>query len=759
MKNHYLLIALGLLSLFISFSASAQTFSFAFDTTAQVSVQGRLLPNAWAGGFNAPQFSKMHLNQDTVEDLVVYDRTTSRFITFVAVAQGPGTYVWRHAPQYEALFPEIDSWVLLRDFDQDGRKDLFARHSAGVQVYRNVPASDGSFRWEAIAVPLLTQGFSGKVNLQISSPDIPGLEDLDGDGDLDFVLFDPSGNFTEYHQNMSVERTGKPGLDFQKIGFCWGNFIKEHFGDICFNMDCTTGMSTCADTTTVTNNPGGRPKHTGNTLLLWDFNGDGLKDIFFGHITQNRIAYMPNVGTRQTAKFASADYNFPNAHPVDFFIFPASFAEDVTFDGKPDFIASVNVYQDDQLKQINFRKSAWLYENTGTSQKPALTFRKENFLQEDMVDLGTNATTALADIDGDGDQDLLVGYAGVRSDQGYRGGIALFRNTGTPQQARFVLETEDYLGLAAQLQSKENLLLTEVRVFVTDLTGDGIPDVGFTAETFLGSTIRYIPNRGSRNGSFQLNISELTSLPLPEGYRPGSAPVYQDVNRDGKIDVLLGTYYGSIQYHRNTGTNAQPVYQLETRTYGGLQDDYLNRGFSITAADVNGDERPDLLATYSDGTLKVFNDFLNQTTLKADSNAIASPLAGMNTLRLAGPATLAVGDLNNDGLPDVVAGTVAGGLRLLKNQSEKLKPSPDPDAGTVKIYPNPINPYEQQLVIETDSEAQVEAFSLVGQSLGQAARVTAQRYTLDLKGLPAGMYLIQIQTTRSGKVTRKVVVR
>ncbi|MDR6194391.1 T9SS type A sorting domain-containing protein [Siphonobacter sp. SORGH_AS_0500] len=757
MKNHYLLTALGLLYCFISFSTSGQTFSFAFDTTAQVSIQGRTLPNAWAGGLNAPQFSKMHLNQDTVEDLVVFDRTTSKVFTFVAVAQG-GSYVWRYAPQYEAIFPEMDSWMLLRDFDQDGRKDLFARHTAGVQVYRNVATSDGNFKWESAAVPLMTQGFSGKVNLQISSPDIPGIEDLDGDGDIDLVLFDPSGNFTEYHQNMSVERTGKAGLDFQKIGYCWGNFIKEHYGDICFNMDCNTGMSHCADTSNVTN-PGGRPKHTGNTLLLWDFNGDGLKDIFFGHVTQNRIAYMPNVGTKQTAKFASADYNFPNDHPVDFYIFPSSFAEDVTFDGKPDFISAINVYQDDQLKQINFRKSAWLYENTGTFAKPAITFRKENFLQDEMVDLGTNATTALADIDGDGDLDLLVGYAGVRSDQGYRGGIALFRNTGTPQKAHFVLETEDYLGLAAQIQSKENLLITEVKVFVTDLTGDGIPDLGFTAETFVSSMIRYIPNKGSRNAAFQLNSTDLTSLPLPDGYYFGAVPVYQDVNRDGKIDVLLGTYYGSIQYHRNIGTNTQPVYQVETKTYGGLQENYLNRGFSITSADVNGDERPDLLATYSNGSMSVFNDFLNQSELKADTSAITGSIAGITSLRLSGPASIAAGDLDNDGLPDLIAGTATGGLRFLKNKSEKLKPTPNTGSEMVKIYPNPINPYEQQLVIETDAEAQVQAYSMLGQWLGQATRVTAQRYTLDLKGLPTGMYLIEIQTATRGKITRKVVVR
>lgn len=748
MKNRYLLTGLGLLVSFLSFEAHAQKFSFELDTAVQVTVQGRILPNAWAGGLNAPQFSKMHLNQDQVEDLVIFDRTSRKISTFLAQPTGNGSYTWRHAPLYEAYFPELESWMLLRDFDGDGRKDLFAHTPSGIKVYQNVAAPSG-FRWQLLFDPLYTEGFSGQVNMQVPSTDVPGIDDVDGDGDLDLVIFDIAGDFAEYHQNMSMERTGKAGLTFKKVGFCWGNFIKRQYGDACFNMNCETGEGDCP---AVQNNPGGRPLHAGNSILLWDYNGDGVKDFFYSYIEDSHVAYMPNAGTREKARFTQADYLFPSIKPIDMGVFPATFLEDVTFDGKPDLLAAPNVYSNDQLKANDFRRTAWLYESTGSG----LIFRKENFLQEDMVDLGENTTTALADLDGDGDADLLVGYAGFRSGQTYRGGIALFRNVGTPQQAKFQLETDDYLGLATQLQNRQNQLVTNVNIFVSDVTGDGIPDLGFMAQTPAGSIVRYIPNRGGKTGAFQLNPDELTALPLPNDLYAGSVPLYIDVNRDGRIDLLIGTYYGGIQYYRNTGTSTQPTYQLETKSYGGQTDDFTNRGFSLIAADVNGDERLDLLTAYDNGSLKVFHDFLNQTTLSADSNSVQSPVNAVTSLKIGGVPSLAVADLNQDGLPDIVAGTNTGGLRLLLNRSEKLPPSPDTGTETVRVGPNPTDRY---VTIQTTAEAEVHLYSLLGQWLGKARSNGTNRYELDFRGLPTGVYLVQIQTASSGKITRKIILR
>ena len=80
------------------------------------------LTNPWTGGFNAVQISKMDLNFDSLEDLFVFDRTGNKITTFI---NNGSTY--SYAPEYEQLFPQsLSDWVLLRDYNNDNKKDIFA---------------------------------------------------------------------------------------------------------------------------------------------------------------------------------------------------------------------------------------------------------------------------------------------------------------------------------------------------------------------------------------------------------------------------------------------------------------------------------------------------------------------------------------------------------------------------------------------------------------------------------------------------------
>ncbi len=40
-----------------------------------------------------------------------------------------------------------------------------------------------------------------------------------------------------------------------------------------------------------------------------------------------------------------------------------------------------------------------------------------------------------------------------------------------------------------------------------------------------------------------------------------SGPMALDFDKDGKIDLLVGTFSGTIHFFRNTGTNQEPVYE------------------------------------------------------------------------------------------------------------------------------------------------------------------------------------------------------
>src|ERR1017187_10109091 len=93
----------------------------------------KLLPLAWVGGLNNPQFSSADLNNDGINDLVIFDRTGNKFLTFINDNKRD-TVSYTYAPKYELNFPPITSWALLLDYNHDNIPDLFAHTNLGIQV-------------------------------------------------------------------------------------------------------------------------------------------------------------------------------------------------------------------------------------------------------------------------------------------------------------------------------------------------------------------------------------------------------------------------------------------------------------------------------------------------------------------------------------------------------------------------------------------------------------------------------------------------
>jgi hypothetical protein len=103
-----------------------------------VSIDGRALRYPFAGGLNNPQVCALDLNNDNLQDLYIFDRTGNVQLFFENQGQ-PGQPNYTYAPQWEAQFPPLTDWVLLRDYNGDGIQDIFAYGDApfsGVRAYR-----------------------------------------------------------------------------------------------------------------------------------------------------------------------------------------------------------------------------------------------------------------------------------------------------------------------------------------------------------------------------------------------------------------------------------------------------------------------------------------------------------------------------------------------------------------------------------------------------------------------------------------------
>src|SRR5690606_1324342 len=129
-------------------------FTYCLEQNVPVSnIDGEPLALPWLGGLNAAQINTMDLDGDGRDDLVLFDRMANKVI---ALRAEENRYV--PAPEYESFFPEgITNWLLLRDYNCDGTKDIFTGDILGIKVYKNVSTSE-RLQWEPY---LFDTGFDG----------------------------------------------------------------------------------------------------------------------------------------------------------------------------------------------------------------------------------------------------------------------------------------------------------------------------------------------------------------------------------------------------------------------------------------------------------------------------------------------------------------------------------------------------------------------------------------------------------------------
>lgn len=509
-------------SLLVVFSVHSQKLFFKFENQVPVEENGRDLKNPWAGGLNGAQISKIDLDNNSAEDLLVFDRVTGKISTFISKHENNDPHFTYAAP-YEFLFPPLKGWVLAADFNCDGKKDIFTAGDLGnVAVYKNISTEGEAIKLILWEEALTTEGLSGKTSIHVSQADVPSIVDLDDDGDLDIITFDPSGGHTAIlHKNESIEQFGNcDSLVFKRIGTCWGRFMKEHnCAGIEFGVDCGT--------TEVM-----RTLHTGSSALVLDFQGDGVKDLLMGGVECSNLVRLNNTGESLNATFTSSTDTFPQKQVP---VFPAPFYEDVDFDGVKDLLVSSNI-SSNLDRSVNLAQSIVFFKNTGSNNAPSLTLDRNNFLQSEMIDLGEYAYPALVDIDGDEDLDLVVGRRGERhSDNSYFSTLYYYKNIGTKEDASFKLISTDYLGFSTQMYQN-------VKPLFLDVNADSRLDLVFayTDVATAYTSLSYILNTASTG--VQLHLNDKT--PIDFSFESFDHPLLIDVDKDGVLDLLLGRTRG-----------------------------------------------------------------------------------------------------------------------------------------------------------------------------------------------------------------------
>ncbi len=667
-------------SLFLVYlSANAQLYFNRTDTVIVQTANGTILKNPWAGGLNFLQVSDIDLNYDGIMDLFVFDRTGNKVSTFVnGGTANTVDYIYDH--QYVDKFPKLNSWALLRDYNCDGKMDIFSHTNLGIMVYKNDGDAVNGLHFTLVKQTLYsyyidTNPPSNYLNLYVTSTDIPAIYDVDNDGDIDVLTFDFAGTRMQWNKNFSLENYGTcDSLNyFMLVDECFGDFA-ENFSNNSVTVDVCSPIDHLAPIDETLENRSAR--HAGSCTLCADLNGDTLVDLVVGDISFNNITYLENGGTLQMADIVGQQTNFPSyTTPVNSPLFPCSFYVDVNNDSVRDLLVSPNA------NTCSFSdKSLWYYKNTNKDDSAYFEFQQMNFLQNEMIEVGEGAYPSFVDFNADGLTDIIIGNYGYPNNGCvYTSKLTALKNIGTSGQPKFELFSKDYASLGG---------LNFISMVPTfgDLDNDGDQDMIIGASD---GRLYYYQNVAAPGltANFTLNATLFSGILFGQFV----APQLVDVNRDNKLDLLCGRSNGKLNYYKNIGTIANPSFSADSANYffGNVNVIPINssNGFSFPCLFENNGNY-DLLVGSSNGKIYHYNNI--DGNLNGAFTLLDSTFQNLYEGERSAPVVF---DINHDNQLDLVVGNFSGGISFFIGDSlagtqhlNDLSFVPE-----IKLFPNPAN--------------------------------------------------------------------
>jgi len=403
----------------------------------------------------------------------------------------------------------------------------------------------------------------------------PRFADLDSDGDLDLIL----GSIDE--PPLYFENIGTPAAPDFQAG-------PDLFAPVS-GLDAEMGI--CAD-----------------------LDDDGDLDLITGGFTGLHL--FENTGDTALAQFAEAEGFFAG---LTDYAYPVPTLADLDADGDQDLLLGLS-----ESGQLIF------YPNGGDPDSAVFLQAQSQF----WYDVGLYAYPWLADLDNDGDVDLLTGRDATR--------FYYYRNIGDSTVWLWQADNTVFAGLAQATYWNSPCL--------ADLSGDGLKDLIYgTAD----GPLNYYVNTGSALSPAWTEQFSLFGGVLDAG--GASSPVLFDVDDDGDLDLVSGSQLGDIKHFRNVGTAQAPAWEPDHGPFSAIDHSIYS---SITLGDVDSDSLADAVVGDLSGQL-----FFHRNT----GSGFLYDAAVFDGIDLGYTSVPRLVDMDGDGDLDLAAGNEDGLLFYFEN--------------------------------------------------------------------------------------------
>lgn len=366
--------------------------------------------------------------------------------------------------------------------------------------------------------------------------------------------------------------------------------------------------------------------------VLVDIDQDSDLDLVYGAV-DGTLRFYENVGTINNPSWTSNTTLFAG---IDVGDYSAPAFADIDGNNKLDLIIgnSIGDYH--------------LYNNTGSQANPEFTE-----VPGALSSIGVNsfATPALADMDGDGDIDIISGDG--------NGNLVMLQNNGTSTSPLYQLNTTSMTGTWA--------ISSRSTPTIFDMEGDGDKDI---CAGYANARLVLWKNQAGEGAANPWAIFDGFTMGNMSLSSASSAIEMADLNGDGWEDIVEATVQGGFIAHDHSTNTWGIEFETNGSSFGGLTD--AETDVDPTLWDLDNDGDLDMLIGSLTGELDLYRNTGTATAPSWQKVVDWPPVSSIDVGQLSAPE---LGDLDGDGLPDLIVGANDGFLKYYSNTGTANSPA------------------------------------------------------------------------------------